>query len=98
MKAIARAVLKRPRILIFDEATSALDSESEAMVQQAMERSVKSRTTFVIAHRLSTILKADKILVLQDGSVVEEGSHKDLIERQGLYRHLYEIQFKGKAA
>lgn len=91
--AIARAVLKDPRILILDEATSHLDSRSEAGVQAALERLMPGRTTLVIAHRLSTILKADKILVLDEGRVVEEGSHRELLAHKGLYAHLYRTQF-----
>ena len=89
--AIARAVLKDPRILILDEATSSLDTESESLVQEALDRLMKGRTTFVIAHRLSTIQKADRILVLDKGRIVEEGTHDTLLERQGLYYHLYTL-------
>ena len=87
--AIARAVLKDPRILILDEATSSLDNESEALVQEALERLMQGRTTFVVAHRLSTIANADRIVVLDQGRVVEEGSHLQLMARDGLYRRLY---------
>jgi ATP-binding cassette, subfamily B, bacterial MsbA len=87
--AIARAVLKDPRILILDEATSSLDNESEALVQEALERLMEGRTTFVVAHRLSTIANADRIVVLDQGRVVEEGSHVQLMARDGLYRRLY---------
>jgi ATP-binding cassette, subfamily B, bacterial MsbA len=87
--AIARAVLKDPRILILDEATSSLDNESEALVQRALERLMQGRTTFVIAHRLTTIVNADRIVVLDQGRVVEEGSHAQLMSRDGLYRRLY---------
>jgi subfamily B ATP-binding cassette protein MsbA len=87
--AIARAVLKDPRILILDEATSSLDNESEGLVQEALERLMQGRTTFVIAHRLTTIVNADRIVVLGDGQVVEEGSHSQLMARDGLYRRLY---------
>jgi subfamily B ATP-binding cassette protein MsbA len=90
--AIARAVLKDPRILILDEATSALDNESELLVQEALDRLMKKRTTFVIAHRLSTIQKADRILVLDQGRIVEEGTHAHLLERHGLYYHLYTVR------
>ena len=92
--AIARALLKNPRILILDEATSSLDSESEALVQDALELLMKGRTTFVIAHRLSTIQTADRILVLDDGRIVEQGSHQTLLDRGGLYRDLHEKQFR----
>jgi subfamily B ATP-binding cassette protein MsbA len=92
--AIARALLKNPRILILDEATSSLDSESEALVQEALEVLMKGRTTFVIAHRLSTIRNADKILVLDDGNIIQQGSHEDLLQQGGLYKDLYEKQFE----
>jgi subfamily B ATP-binding cassette protein MsbA len=93
--AIARAILKDPRILILDEATSSLDSESEQAVQEALERLMRDRTTFVIAHRLSTITHADWIVVLHDGRIVEEGSHADLLSRpEGLYRRMHSLQFR----
>ena len=91
--AIARALLKNPKILILDEATSSLDSESEALVQQALEVLMKGRTTFVIAHRLSTIRNAERIIVLNAGQIVQEGSHEDLLARGGLYKELYDKQF-----
>jgi len=87
--AIARAILKNPRILLLDEATSALDSESERLVLEAIERLMKGRTTFVVAHRLTTIQRADRILVLDRGRIVEEGTHSSLMERRGLYHYLY---------
>ena len=90
--AIARAILKDPRILLLDEATSALDNESELLVQEALDRLMKDRTTFVVAHRLSTIQKADHILVLDKGRLVEEGTHAALLERRGLYYHLYTLR------
>ncbi|MDZ7805776.1 MAG: ABC transporter transmembrane domain-containing protein [Gracilimonas sp.] len=92
--AIARAILKDPAILLLDEATSSLDSESEAQVQEALNRLMENRTTFVIAHRLSTVQHADKILVMDEGKIVEEGTHLELIEQKGLYSHLYELQFR----
>ncbi|MFN2145471.1 MAG: ABC transporter ATP-binding protein, partial [Anaerolineales bacterium] len=91
--AIARVVLKDPRILILDEATSHLDSTSEALIQQALEPLLRGRTSLVIAHRLSTILAADKILVLDDGQLVEQGTHETLLAAGGLYAELYETQF-----
>lgn len=92
--AIARVVLMDPRVLILDEATSHLDSESEALIQHALERVMVGRTSLVIAHRLSTILAADQILVIDQGKIVQRGSHDQLIEQGGLYRDLYERQFK----
>jgi subfamily B ATP-binding cassette protein MsbA len=92
--AIARAILKDPRILILDEATSALDSESEALVQEALERLMKGRTSIVIAHRFSTIRRADRIAVLVAGSLVELGGHAELIAQGGLYARLYAMQFR----
>lgn len=92
--AIARAILKNPAILLLDEATSSLDSESEAQVQEALYRLMQNRTTFVIAHRLSTVQHADRILVLDEGKIIEEGSHAELIGQSGLYSHLYELQFR----
>lgn len=91
--AIARAILKRPRILILDEATSHLDSESESYVQAALEELMQGRTTLVIAHRLSTVLAADHILVIEAGSVVERGTHSELLAMEGLYARLYSTQF-----
>jgi subfamily B ATP-binding cassette protein MsbA len=93
--AIARAILRDPPILIFDEATSALDSESERLVQRAIERLLSGRTVFVIAHRLSTVQRADQIVVLDRGRVVERGDHAALLERGGLYRKLHELQLRG---
>ncbi len=92
--AIARAILKNPKILILDEATSALDNESEKLVQDALDKLMKGRTTFVIAHRLSTIINADRILVVDGGKIVEEGTHDMLIAYNGLYKSLYEKNFK----
>jgi ATP-binding cassette, subfamily B, bacterial MsbA len=90
--AIARAILKNPRILLLDEATSSLDTESERLVQEALQRLMEGRTTFVVAHRLSTIQRADRILVLDKGNLVEEGTHAQLMERKGLYYYLYTIR------
>jgi subfamily B ATP-binding cassette protein MsbA len=90
--AIARAVVKNPQILLLDEATSALDSESERLIQEALERLMKDRTTFVIAHRLTTIQRADRILVLNKGRLVETGTHAELMERKGLYQYLYTLR------
>ncbi|MCI9532148.1 MAG: ABC transporter ATP-binding protein [Lachnospiraceae bacterium] len=92
---IARVFLKNPPILIFDEATSALDNESERVVQESLEKLAKDRTTFVIAHRLSTIRNAEKILVLTDTGIEEEGTHKELLEKDGIYARLYQMQFAG---
>ncbi len=92
--AIARALLKDPRVLILDEATSSLDSESEALVQIALERLMRGRTTFVIAHRLSTVISADRIVVLERGKVVQTGDHRALLATGGLYRDLFETQFR----
>ena len=93
---IARAVLKNPPLLILDEATSALDTESERLVQEALERLMKDRTTVVIAHRLSTIINADRIFVLQDGAIAEEGTHETLMKRNGIYRRLVDMQKMAK--
>jgi ATP-binding cassette, subfamily B, bacterial MsbA len=92
--AIARAILKNAPILILDEATSALDSESERHVQAALETLMQGRTTLVIAHRLSTIEKADRIVVMQKGSIVESGTHNELLAKGGVYAQLHRIQFK----
>jgi len=92
--AIARAILKDPAILILDEATSSLDSESEQLVQEALDNLMKGRTSFVIAHRLSTIRNADKIVVIDKGIVSESGTHQELMNHNGLYRKLNEMQFE----
>lgn len=91
--AIARALIQNPEIMILDEATSALDTESERLVQDALDKLMVNRTTFVIAHRLSTIINADKIVVMENGEIKEVGNHQELLKLNGLYRHLYEIQF-----
>ena len=90
---IARVFLKDPPILIFDEATSALDNESERVVQESLEKLAENRTTFVIAHRLSTIRNAERILVLTEEGVAEEGSHDELLAKGGIYAELYNMQF-----
>ena len=90
--AIARAILANPKILILDEATSNLDTESEAYVQESLARLMYGRTTFVIAHRLSTIRKADQILVIEKGQIVERGNHEALLQKQGRYFDLYNFQ------
>ena len=91
--AIARALLKDPPILILDEATSSLDTESEKNVQEAIDNLMKDRTVLVIAHRLSTIINADMIIVLDDGKIIESGTHNELLEKDGAYKNLYDIQF-----
>lgn len=94
--AIARALIQNPEIMILDEATSALDTESERLVQDALDKLMANRTTFVIAHRLSTIINADKIVVMENGEIKEIGTHQELLEFKGLYKHFYEIQFGKK--
>ena len=89
---IARAVLKNPPIMILDEATSALDTESERFVQEALEKMMENRTSLVIAHRLSTIQKADWIVVMERGMILEQGTHKELIDKNGVYKKLVELQ------
>ncbi|MHC5832821.1 MAG: ATP-binding cassette domain-containing protein, partial [Nostoc sp.] len=86
---IARAVLINPRILILDEATSSIDTRTEALVQEALARLFKHRTSFVIAHRLSTVINADQVLVVEQGKIVERGTHAELIAKQGVYANLY---------
>ena len=95
--AIARALYKDAPILILDEATSALDAASETEVQKALDNLMKGRTTIVIAHRLSTVMNADRIIVLDAGTIVQEGIHRELIESEGPYKRLYELQFKAES-
>jgi subfamily B ATP-binding cassette protein MsbA len=90
---IARALLKNAPILILDEATSALDSESESLVQSALQNLMSGRTVFVIAHRLATVRRVDRIVVLENGYITDSGTHEDLLSRLGTYRKLYELQF-----
>jgi subfamily B ATP-binding cassette protein MsbA len=92
--AIARAILKNPPILLFDEATSSLDTESERLVQDAIEHLLEGRTVLVVAHRLSTVSNADRIVAMEGGRIVETGTHQELMDRGGLYRHLYDMQFR----
>lgn len=92
---IARVFLKNPPILILDEATSALDNESERFIQNSLEKLSKNRTTIVIAHRLSTIRNSDEIIVINDEGIQERGSHKELLQRQGIYSYYYNMQFEG---
>ena len=92
--ALARVILKDPRILVLDEATSSLDSESESLIQEALNRVMADRTSIVIAHRLSTILAADQILVIDRGQVLEKGTHAELLSINGLYAQLYKTQFR----
>lgn len=94
---IARAFLKSSPILILDEATSALDNESEAMITRAIDELSKSRTTIVIAHRLSTILKADRLVVIEDGKIVEQGTHEQLLAKGGIYTSLYQSEFQSSS-
>lgn len=94
--AIARAILKDPRVLILDEATSALDTESEKLVQGALDKLMVGRTSFVIAHRLSTVQRADVILVIEKGQIIESGSHTELVAAGSLYSKLYQVQFADK--
>ena len=93
-RAFARAILRNAPILLLDEATSALDAESEMLVQKALDELMKARTTIVIAHRLATVLKADRILVMDEGRIIEEGTHQSLIRQNGLYAKLARLQFQ----
>ena len=90
---IARAILSNPKILILDEATSSVDTRTESYIQNAMDYMMEGKTSFVIAHRLSTIKNANLILVMDNGSIVEQGNHKELLEKQGVYAELYNAQF-----
>jgi ATP-binding cassette subfamily B protein len=92
---IARAVLADPKLLILDEATSSVDTRTEVLIQQAMDKLMAGRTSFVIAHRLSTIRDADLILVMNEGDIVEQGNHTELLARDGFYAELYNSQFEG---
>ena len=92
--AIARALLMDPRILILDDSTSSVDTQTERLIQQALDRLMEGRTTFVIAHRLSTVRRADLILVMDDGRIVERGTHSELLAQGGLYREIYELQLR----
>ena len=92
--AIARMILANPKIIIFDEATSSLDSESESLIQESLWEVAENRTTLIIAHRFSTIAGADKIVVIEKGNIVEMGSHEKLIEKKGVYHHLWKLQTK----
>ncbi|MCP4539337.1 MAG: ATP-binding cassette domain-containing protein, partial [Chloroflexi bacterium] len=96
--AIARAVLADPSILILDEATSSVDTRTEVRIQEALLRLMEGRTSFVIAHRLSTIRDADRLLVIDDGRIIERGTHEELLAMGGFYRNLYTSQFKGQVA
>ena len=91
---IARAILADPKILILDEATSSVDTRTEVLIQKAMDKLMKNRTSFIIAHRLSTIQNADLILVLKDGDIIEQGTHEDLLKKKGFYSTLYSSQFE----
>jgi len=95
--AIARAILRDPRILILDEATSSLDAETESLIRDALERLMKGRTTFIIAHRLYAVEHANRIVVIDNKQILEIGSHQELLQKDGLYKYLYAIQFNNKA-
>jgi ATP-binding cassette subfamily B protein len=89
-----RAMVQNPRIIVLDEATSSVDTETEEMIQDAISKLMKGRTAVVIAHRLSTIQKADKIIVVDKGQIVEQGNHEELIQQEGFYANLYRMQYK----
>jgi ATP-binding cassette subfamily B multidrug efflux pump len=93
--AIARAIVTNPKILILDEATSNVDTRTETRIQEALLRLMEKRTSFVIAHRLSTIRKADQVLVIRDGEIIERGTHDSLLKEKGFYSNLYNSQFRG---
>ena len=95
--ALARTMVSKPKILILDEATSSIDTKTEMMIQDGIEQLLQGRTSFVIAHRLSTIKKADRIFVVEDGMIMEEGNHSQLLEKKGLYYNLYMAQFGNTA-
>ena len=97
MLTIARVILADPKILILDEATSSVDTRTEILIQQAMDKLMEGRTSFIIAHRLSTIKNADLILVMKDGDIVETGNHKQLLKKGGFYSQLYNSQFEEEA-
>jgi ATP-binding cassette subfamily B protein len=90
--AIARTLLKDPRILVLDDSTSSVDTETETLIREALERLMEGRTSFIIAHRIQTIIRADNILVLDKGRVVQQGAHPELIQQDGLYKQIYELQ------
>ena len=90
--AIARAILKRPRILVFDEATSSLDTKTEQAIQETLQEVAENHTTLVIAHRLSTVVDADRILVMDEGRILEQGRHQELLAKAGRYHHMWQLQ------
>jgi ABC-type multidrug transport system fused ATPase/permease subunit len=94
--AFIRAYVYNPKILVLDEATSSIDTESEELIQRAIEKLTEGRTSVIIAHRLATIQKADKIIVLEKGRIIEQGNHQELLKQDGHYKNLYEIQFKSE--
>ena len=98
MHGIARAIVADPAILVLDEATSSVDTRTEIRIQEALQRLMEDRTSFIIAHRLSTIRNADQVLVINNGEIIERGTHNELLEKQGFYYNLYMSQFKGTYA